>query len=184
MRHKKHGKKHHERTQKREQFSQPAKGNLNWLMVVVIVALLGVIGYLVTTRLSAEPTTTLTSAKTIQITPGANDVRLPLSEIEEGKAKFYEAALANGSSVRFFVVKTADGIYRTALDACEVCFDAHKGYYQDGDDMVCRKCGRHFPISSVGYGKSGCHPMGLRGTVDGNELVIPTSELQDGSQYF
>lgn len=181
MKHKKHGKK---RTQKREQFSQPAKGNLNWLMVVVIVALLGVIGYLVTSRLYADPTTTVASAKAIQVAPGASEVRLPLSEVSDGKAKFFEAALANGGSARFFVVKTADGTYRTALDACEVCFDAHKGYHQEGNDMVCRKCGRHFPINSIGYGTSGCHPMGLHATIDGNDLSIPTSELESGSQYF
>lgn len=176
--------KHHHREQKREQFSQPAKRNFNWLMLVVIVALVAVIGYLVTSRLNQDPTSTVANAKAIQLTSGASEVRIPLSEISEGKAKFYEAALANGSSVRFFVVKTADGIYRTALDACQVCFDAHKGYYQDGNDMVCRKCGRHFPLTSIGYGTSGCHPMGLHGTVDGNDLLIQTSELENGSQYF
>src|SRR5581483_2687175 len=116
--------------------------------------------------------------------PGASELRLPVNEISEGKAKFYEAALGNGSSVRFFVVKTADGIYRTALDACQVCFDAHKGYYQDGNDMVCRKCGRHFPITSIGYGTSGCHPMGLHEIVESDSMVIKTSRLQNGSQLL
>src|SRR5581483_7931919 len=114
MSNKTHRKRHH-REQKREQFSQPAKRNYNWLMLVVIVALLAVIGYLVTSRLKPDPTTTVASAKEIQIAPGASELRLPVNEISEGKAKFYEAALGNGSSVRFFVVKTADGIYRTAL---------------------------------------------------------------------
>lgn len=184
MKHKRHGKTHHGRDQKREQFSQPAKRNLNWLMVVVIVALVAVIGYLVTSRLNQDPTTTVASAKTIQLAPDASEVRIPLSEVSDGKAKFYEAVLANGRSARFFVVKTSDGIYRTALDACQVCFYAHKGYYQDGNDMVCRKCGRHFPITSIGYGTSGCHPMALHGTVDGSDLSMPASELESGSQYF
>ena len=183
MSNKTHRKRHH-REQKREQFSQPAKGSFNWLMLVMIVALLAVIGYLVTSRLYADPTTTVASAKAIQLAAGASDVRIPLSEVSDGKAKFYEVALANGGSARFFAVKTADGIYRTALDACQVCFYAHKGYYQDGNDMVCRKCGRHFPISSIGYGTSGCHPMRLHGTVDGNDLLIQTNELESGSQYF
>ena len=180
MSNKTHRKRHH-REQKREQFSQPAKRNYNWLMLVVIVALVAVIGYLVTSRLNQDPTSTVANAKAIQLAPDESEARIPLSE---GKAKFYEAALANGTSVRFFVVKTADGIYRTALDACQVCFDAHKGYYQDGKDMVCRKCGRHFPLTSIGYGTSGCHPMGLHGTVEGDNLVIRTSELQNSSQYF
>ena len=184
MKHRKHGKTHHGRAQKREQFSQPSKGNFNWLMLMVIVALLAVIGYLVTSRLSQDPTATVASAKAIQLAPGDSEARIPLSEINDGKAKFYDATLSNGTSVRFFVVKTADGIYRTALDACQVCFDAHKGYYQDGDDMVCRKCGRHFRTTSIGYGTSGCHPMGLHGTVERENLLIQTSELETGSQYF
>ena len=184
FRNKPQAKSHGNRQHKREQFSQSAKGNYNWLMLVVIVALVAVIGYLVTSRLNQDPTTTVVSAKTIQLASGVSEARLPLSEVNDGKAKFYDATLSNGTSVRFFVVKTADGIYRTALDACQVCFDAHKGYYQDGNDMVCRKCGRHFPISSIGYGTSGCHPMGLHGTVDGDDLVIQTNELQNGSRYF
>lgn len=181
---KRHAKSQGGREQKKEHFSQPARRNYNWLLLVVIAGLVAVIGYLVTTRLQSDPTTPTASAKTIQLGSGASEVRIPLSEVNDGKAKFYEAALPNGGSARFFVIRTADGIYRTALDACEVCFDAHKGYHQDGDDMVCRKCGRHFSVNSIGYGTSGCHPMGLPGKVDGNDLSIPTSELESGSQYF
>ena len=176
--------KDHGREQKREQFSKPAHRKTNLMLWVVVTGLLAVVGYLALGRLGAAPEITTTSTKTIQIAPGATDVRIPLSDMSNGQAKFYEAALSNGKSARFFVVKTSDGIYRTALDACQVCFDAHKGYYQDGNDMVCRKCGRHFSVNSVGYGTSGCHPMGLHGTVDGSDLSIPASELESGTQYF
>jgi uncharacterized membrane protein len=195
MKHKKHANSHHypqshfahdpfTRHQKREQFSKPARRNSNFLLWLVIVGLLGVVGYLAVTRLRSDPTTATASTKTIQLAPGATDVRIPLSDVSNGQAKFYEASLSNGKSARFFVIKTSDGVYRTALDACQVCFYAHKGYYQDGNDMVCRKCGRHFSVNSVGYGTSGCHPMGLRGTVDGSDLSIPASELESGTQYF
>ena len=176
--------KDHGREQKREQFSKPAHRKTNLMLGVVIAGLLAVVGYLALGRFGAAPEITTTSAKTIQIAQGATDVRIPLSDVSNGQAKFYEAALSNGKSARFFVVKTADGIYRTALDACQVCFYAHKGYYQDGNDMVCRKCGRHFSVNSVGYGTSGCHPMGLHGTLEGSDLSIPVSELESGTQYF
>ncbi|HEX9424146.1 MAG TPA: DUF2318 domain-containing protein [Pyrinomonadaceae bacterium] len=179
-----HAKTHGGRERKREQFFKPARRNSNLLLWIVIAGLLGVGVYLAVSRLQSDPTTTTASAKTIQLASGASEVRIPLSEVNSGQAKFYEAALSNGKSARFFVLKTSDGNYRTALDACHVCFYAHKGYYQDGNDMVCRKCGRHFSVNSVGDGTSGCHPMGLHGTVDGNDLSIPTSELESGSQYF
>ena len=184
MSNKTHAKAHHGRRHKREQFSKPAHRNSNFLLWLVIVGLLGVVGYLALSRLQSDPAITIASAKSIQLAPGATDVRIPLSDVGAGQAKFYEAALSNGKSARFFVIKTSDGIYRTALDACQVCFYAHKGYYQDGNDMVCRKCGRHFSVNSVGSGTSGCHPMGLHGTVDGSDLSIPASELESGSQYF
>lgn len=184
MSNKTHAKTHGRREQKREQFSKPAHRKTNLMLWVVIVGLLAVVGYLVLGRFRAAPEIPTTSAKTIQIAQGATDVRIPLSDVSNGQAKFYEAALSNGKSTRFFVIKTSDGVYRTALDACQVCFYAHKGYYQDGNDMVCRKCGRHFSVNSVAYGTSGCHPMGLRGTVDGSDLSIPASELESGTQYF
>lgn len=184
MSNKTHARMHRGREHKREQFSKPARRNSNFLLWLVIVGLLGVVGYLVVSRSQRDPTTATASAKAIQLASGASEMRIPLSEINSGQAKFYEAALANGKSARFFVIKTADGIYRTALDACQVCFYAHKGYYQDANDMVCRNCGRHFSVNSVGSGTSGCHPMGLHGTVDGSDLSIPARELENGIQYF
>ncbi len=107
-----------------------------------------------------------------------------MSEVSTDQAKFFEASLPNNSVTRFFVLRTSDGVYRAALDACEVCFDEHKGYHQEGSSMVCNKCGRRFPIDGIGYGNSGCHPIGLRATVDGDALKIKTSELISGSDYF
>ena len=182
MKHRKHA--NPGRDHKREQFSRPARRNYNWLFLVVIAGLVLVIAYLVTSRWNQDPTTTVVNAKAIQLAPSMSEVRIPLSEVSDGKAKFYDTTLADGRSARFFVIRTADGVYRTALDACPVCFDAHRGYYQDGNSMVCRKCGRHFSVNSVGYGTSGCHPLGLHGTVDGNNLLIQTSDLENGSQYF
>lgn len=185
MSNKTHSKAHHLRQQKREEFSTPVRRNSNLVLWIVIVGLLGTVAYLVASRrLRSDPTNVTASAKSLQTAPETTDVRIPLSEFSSGEAKFYDTALANGTSVRFFAIKTSDGVYRAALDACPVCFDAHKGYYQDGNDMVCRKCGRHFSVNSVGYGTSGCHPVSLHGTVDGTDLLIRTSDLENGSQYF
>ncbi len=184
MSNKTHAKSHHGREHKKEQFSKPARRNSNWTMWLVMVGLLAVIAYLVVGRARQDPTITTVSAKAIQVAPGTDEVRVPLSEVSDGQAKFFEATLPNNTTTRFFVIKTSDGVYRAALDACQVCFGAHKGYYQDGDEMVCKKCGRHFSVNTVNNGTSGCHPVGLSRRVDGGELVIPTSELESGSLYF
>lgn len=184
MSNKTHAKAHHDREHKRDQFSKPARRNSNFLLWLVIVGLLGVVGYLVVSRLQHDPTIATASTKTIQLAAGATDVRIPLSDVSNGQAKFFEASLPNNTTARFFVIKTSDGVYRAALDACEVCYGAGKGYYQDGDQMVCRKCGRHFSVNTVNNGTTGCHPFGLTRTVDGSDLLIKASELESGSQYF
>ena len=184
MSNKTHAKVHQLRQQKRAEFSKPVRRNSNLVLWVLIMGLLGVVGYLVVGRFQSAPTTVTASAKTIQITANAMDVRVPLSDVSNGQAKFFEASLANNTTVRFFVIKTSDGVYRAALDACEVCYGAGKGYHQDGDQMVCRKCGRHFSVNTVNNGTTGCHPIGLTRTVDGSDLLIKASELESGSHYF
>ena len=177
-------KKKHGREQKKEQFSQTSRRSSNVMLAAVIIGLLIVIGYLIVSRVGQNPAIPTVNARTIQVAVDAAEIRIPLSEINTAQAKFFDAMLPNNTSTRFFVLKTPDGMYRAALDACEVCFDAHMGYHQEGNFMVCNKCGRRFPINSIGYGTSGCHPMVLKTTVDGDELRISTSELTNGSQYF
>ena len=67
MSNKKHAKAHHGRENKKEQFSKPARRNSNFLLWLVIVGLLGIVGYLVVSRLRSDPTTATASAKTIQL---------------------------------------------------------------------------------------------------------------------
>src|SRR5450759_350411 len=75
-------------------------------------------------------------------------IQIPLSEVG-GEAKFYDYKAANQKTVRFFVIKSSDGVYRAAADACVVCFREKMGYHQEGNDMVCNKCQKHFPSAAV-----------------------------------
>ena len=112
------------------------------------------------------------------------DVRIPISEVSDGKAKFYNYKLANNQEISFFVVKSSDGVIRAAFNACDVCYEKRRGYHQEGDDMVCRNCGRHFPSSSVNEVQGGCNPAPLKRVVEGDHLVIRASDLQQGGFYF
>ncbi len=107
-------------------------------------------------------------------------VKIPLSEISS-TAKFYSE---EGSS--FFVVKDSEGNIKTAFDACDVC-GGSKGYRQEGEDMVCNNCGRHFAIDQLGeqniYG-GGCWPSYLEHAIEGDFVVIQKSNLQKGSYMF
>lgn len=71
--------------------------------------------------------------KSVKSTDGA--VHIPMKKVNDGKAHYYTYK-NGGTSVKFFVVKSDDGVIRAAFDACDVCFPAKKGYTQDGDVMI------------------------------------------------
>ena len=93
-------------------------------------------------------------------------------------------------SVRYskeHIVFIKDGEIRTAFDACEVCYGAKKGYTQEGEKARCDNCGRTFSIYDLGIknkDEGGCWPGYLPNNVNGNEVIIKKSHLEDGSYLF
>ena len=190
------------RDKKREQFvgDPRPKSKTVPMMVAVLVALAAVAVFLVVRSSSDRPeATTVTSGGATEkpaavaptaaannqqpAAPAPDTVRIRLADLS-GTAKFFDYPAGNGKQVRFFVVKSADGKCRAALDACEVCFHAKKGYRQDGDKMICTNCGLSFEIARIGTVQGGCHPVGIGGTVEGDQLVIKASDLESGTRYF
>ena len=159
------------------------------VLVVIIAALVGVTAYLVMSGLGGNPSALpgalqvaagRVTAKSVSADGGA--VSLPLSELT-AKAAFYKFTTTSGKEVRFFAMKSSDGVYRAALDACDVC-EGRLGYHQEGDDMVCNKCGNHFHSAQINEVKGGCNPVGLQRKVEGDRLVIKSAELEQGAEYF
>jgi len=79
--------------------------------------------------------TATTEAHAIQAT--GNEVRIPLAEVNDSSLHVYSVD-ANGTSLRFLVIRKPNGSWGTALDACLICGTA--GYRQDGANVVCRNC--------------------------------------------
>jgi len=103
-------------------------------------------------------------------------INIPVSEISTS-AKFYTYN-SNGVNVRYFIVKDGGGNTKVAADACDVCYDAKKGYRQSGDKMVCKNCGNQYPISQLGPKNSaGCWPSYIPHTIQGQNIVITTDDL-------
>jgi uncharacterized membrane protein len=114
----------------------------------------------------------------------ANEVKHPVKLFEDGRARHFQLDTADGLSIRYFVLKSSDGIIRAAFDACDVCWPSGKGYYQEGDYMVCRNCGKKFASIKVNEIKGGCNPAPLNRQVVGDNLVIKAKDILDGEQYF
>jgi len=117
-------------------------------------------------------------------TPSGDRVSYPINTFDDGKAKHFQYKTPEGITVKYFILKSSDGVVRAAFDACDVCWPAGKGYYQDGDVMVCRNCGRRFASVKVNEVKGGCNPAPLKREVVGEQLVIKVSDIMEGTQYF
>jgi len=111
-------------------------------------------------------------------------VSVPLHEVEDGQAHYYAYKSADGVTIRFFVLKSSDGVVRAAFDACDVCYKSDKGYRQEGDNMVCNNCNQKFASDRINEVKGGCNPAPLTRNIQGDQLLLSEQELLDGSRYF
>jgi len=113
----------------------------------------------------------------------AGVVKIPVTQVSDGKAHFYSYK-TGGKTIQFFVIKSKDGVLRTALNACDVCFPEKKGYTQQGDYLVCNNCGQKFHSARVMDVKGGCNPSPLPRSVDAKNVVIKATDLAAGVKYF
>lgn len=173
------------RAKKKAQFSEATKGRRNTTTILVVAVLvLAAVGIYVVMKPSGDnPASTAVATGPSSSAAETRDVKIALSDLS-GTAKFFDYKLSDNKPIRFFVIKSSDGVYRAALDACDTCYHAKKGYHQDGDDMICNNCGLHFHSSQINEVHGGCNPVGLPRTIEGNQLVIKASELESRGTYF
>ena len=159
--------------------------NLKPYLIITICALIVVAGawyYFFSNNDSQS--LTRASEKSPQVASQAEEARYSSAIFEDGKARHYQYAAGNGITVKYFILKSSDGVIRAAFDACDVCWPAGKGYFQKGDVMVCRNCGRQFASVRINEVKGGCNPGPLERTIVGDELVIQVKSILEGVKYF
>ena len=111
------------------------------------------------------------------------EISIPVENVNDGKAHYY-VYKNDDKDIKFFVVKSRDGVIRAAFDACDVCFPAKKGYAQEGDNMICRNCGRKFHTSRVNVVEGGCNPAPLKREKVGKDLIIKVADIIPGGRFF
>ena len=188
MRHKKKGHMpdttHGER--KREPFLRPRKPARRWKIghfvfgfLVVATCVYVIVAGIHSAGSNQQPKTSKKQPATLVTAAATGEVRIPIAALTHGKAQFYELAGTGADPVRFFALKGSDGVYRVALDACEICYHSGKGYTQNGDEMVCNKCDQTFPSALINQAKRGCRPIGVPNRVVEDDLVIDSGELRN-----
>ncbi|EGJ50008.1 DUF2318 domain-containing protein [Desulfocurvibacter africanus] len=120
-------------------------------------------------------------SQTMSVTDGA--VSVPVAELDGGEARHFSVDI-DGKPVRFFLLKTSDGVARAAFDACDVCYQEKKGYSQNGEYMICNNCGQRFHASRINEVRGGCNPAPLERSIVNDTVVLRTEDLRQGLKYF
>lgn len=163
------------RQEKKDQFEQPRKKNFFPLILVAALLLVatGAGAWFIQGRSSGDG----------RIMAQNGQISIPLAKVADGKAHFFTFT-HGGKDIRFFVLKSRDGVVRAALDTCDVCYREKKGYRQEGDFMVCNNCNQQFRSDMINEIKGGCNPAPVNRTVSGDKVVIAEADLARGAWYF
>jgi uncharacterized membrane protein len=107
-----------------------------------------------------------------------NLVMLPTAGLDDGAMHLFRVD-ADGTEMRFMVIRKADGRWGTALDACSICGWA--GYRQTGQNIVCRNCASAIYAPTIGQA-GGCNPVGVPSRVEAGELLMDISALTEAAR--
>jgi uncharacterized membrane protein len=155
-----------------------------WLVIVIFAATaVSVMGgvYFIMNKSGADAPVAAASAGAQS---NATQIAYPLSLFDDGKARHFEHKTIDGLAIRYFILKSSDGVVRAAFDACDVCWPENKGYTQDGHVMVCNNCGRRFDSVKINEVQGGCNPAPLKRTIQEDRLVLLVQDIEQGQRYF
>jgi FTR1 family protein len=88
---------------------------------------------------------------------------------------------AGGTEVRIIAILDSSGTMRAGLDACMIC--GHQGYYQDGNNVICRNCGAVIYVPTIGLA-GGCNPIHIDYRIESDSLRISAAALAEAAKYF
>jgi len=118
------------------------------------------------------------------VKPVNGAVIIPMEKVSDGAVHFYRFNEGKKEIV-FFVVRGSDGVFHTAIDACEVCFMERKGYAQKGEYLVCKACDAKYAINMIGQVNGiGCKPFNLYHTEDATNIIIKEADIRSGARLF
>ena len=111
-----------------------------------------------------------------------NDILIAVEDVNDGSLHRFEYKTANGVQVRWIIIqKPNSASFGIGLDACDVCGTA--GYYQRGDQVVCKQCDVMMNINTIGF-KGGCNPIPLAYRIESGNIVFSLDDIQAAETKF
>lgn len=148
----------------------------DWVITTVLVVL-GAAGFVMSHQRKDEP-------QSFTAVGRGGDVSVSLADVAGGEARFFQYLTNSGREVRFFIVRSTDGVMRAAFDACQPCYRERRGYRQAGTHMVCNYCGKSFHSAAIGDQSDGCHPAPLEPSIEDDVLILRAEALERGASLF
>lgn len=142
-----------------------------------------VVGMVVITLISAEfiysrTAQAMSPPERLSIVNGV--AKIPSAQLADHKLHLYVVS-GNGVDVRMIAILDATDTVRAGLDACLIC--GNQGYYQDGQNVICRNCASAIYIPTIGQ-PGGCNPIHVDYVVEGDSVVFSEDALAGGAKYF
>ncbi len=114
----------------------------------------------------------------------AGEIKIPLSEINDGKVHFFTFK-KSGKRINFFVRTDGAGNLSAYFDACFTCYKHKKGYRVEGTDLICNECNLKFRLADERWDNSkGCSPIQLKSRIADGSLTIAAEDAGKGDRLF
>ncbi len=108
------------------------------------------------------------------------EAQIPTALLTDHSLHHFEVNVG-GTEVRVIAILDSSGAVRAGLDACAIC--GAMGYYQDGNNVICRNCGAEIYVPTIGVA-GGCNPIHIDYRVEGDSLRIPATALAEAAKVF
>lgn len=112
---------------------------------------------------------------------GDGSIHVAVDSVDDRNLHRFGYTTADGTVVRFIIIRKSETSYGVAYDACELCGSA--GYYQKGKKIICRKCDVVMNIPTIGF-PGGCNPIPLQFKMDNGAIVIQSADLDSHVDIF
>ena len=106
---------------------------------------------------------------------------IPFEQVDDGHLHRFAYTAADGTAMRFIIIRKNGGAYGVGLDACETCGDA--GYYEKDGKIICKRCDVAINLATIGF-KGGCNPVPFDYTIADGAIEIHTAALDALSAHF
>jgi len=108
------------------------------------------------------------------------EAKIPTAELTDHKLHRYEVSVG-GANIRLIAILDSTDTVHAGLDACLIC--GTQGYYQDGQNVICRNCASAIYIPTIGLA-GGCNPIHIDYRVEGDSVIFSENALAQGAKYF